>query len=163
MTQRVFIIRENGDTEGPFENHSDEFFGRIEEIRDSGERQLNFIPADLICDFCGRTPVLWCYQIEAGGIIGQSGPDVHYDRDGQWGACQGCRDFIAWRDERGLLQRAIDGFKELNPEKAALVPDTILLVSMAGPHRLFWSRYDGTPPEPVTPDADWLASLGIGD
>ena len=122
----------------------------------------------MVCDFCSSENVVCVFTIPEGGITetmlvepGQPTQIVTHVDDGQWAACEACRDDIlkAVKSdmhpvvELSVLQevmidvamRSYENFKRRVPD----MPDPLVAISIADMHAIFWTRYQGTAPVPV--------------
>ena len=169
--QRVYIVLEDGTTEGPFDNDKGELRARISELREQpGLVRMELVAADLVCDFCSDVPILWRYSISPGGEFGtmvfieagRTSAESHGDRDGQWAACQTCKDFIQTGNWDGLRRHSAERLAEIQKENfgsAMLLSMLEAMVQQA--HSVFRAGWNGSEPVREATDAEFASEYGI--
>jgi hypothetical protein len=115
---------------------------------------------DMVCDFCSEPKIAWRFEIEPGGFIGRvitDSTDAHHiDRDGLWGACAECANYIIAEDWDALSDRSIDHAISMFPEFAGMPDARVFIASaiVAGPHTCFRTGYEKTHPLPISVISD---------
>jgi len=110
---------------------------------------------DMVCDFCSEPRIAWRFQIEPGGLIGRIVTDdhdqTHIDRDGKWGACQDCANFILAEEWDKLADRAVAmGLSMMGLPDSPDARDFIYATCVAGAHGCFRTGYMKTKPFPTS-------------
>lgn len=163
----VFISTPDGsEVHGPihtFEGQADV----IEEMKSRGIHEMERTPIDVVCDFCSHPAVRWCYQIKPGGVVVTVGEgentETHGDLDGKWGACDECNRLIQAREWMTLVDRAAEMTIQRHPEIVRSSTPMSLALGIISSHGYFASRWDGSAPEPMITDADFIQSLDKGN
>lgn len=133
----------------------------IEGMRSRGIHEITRTSVDVICDFCSYPVVRWRYTIRPEIVMVQeSGTtrDIHIDQDGLWGACVACHNFIQDRAWDKLAMRSLIMFEQTHPD--ANIPRSLLALGIEGAHGHFKAHWNGSDPEPESPDEDFLKELG---
>ena len=108
-------------------------------------------PGNPICDFCSAQNPRWEFQIEAGHEIGEDhvmGRELHsMDRDGLWGACDVCKEFIVNRQNAALAERSMNHFFKLYGIANTEANRNLAIGRVRQAHNFFFSRWDGTDPK----------------
>lgn len=162
---KVFLsYQQGGETrvDGPLEGIP-AIADRIEELRAEGIHEIEQTRLDVVCDFCSDPGVVGTFHIEPGGTIGEIGTlfstEAHVDRDGLWACCKVCREIIMSERETKqveLARHSVVMGKKIHPDTLGRMPTVVVAQIVAVPHGLFWSRWDGSPPEPVISDEELL-------
>lgn len=138
----------------------------IEKLKAMGHTEFLITAIDIVCDFCSHPVVRWRYSIPPGGVVVSyvtaQGEENHGDMDGLWGACEKCHGLIQARDWEGLALRSYEKWAEFHPEMAKEIPAALIAVGISGSHGFFAERWNGSDPEQVEPDADFIARLDDG-
>jgi hypothetical protein len=138
-------------------DHS-EIANRMAELGRDGYQYQTAHRLDMVCDFCSEPRIAWRFQIEPGGFIGRVVTDVHdqthIDRDGKWGACSPCANFIVSEAWDMLSERSIDHALAMMPRNAMRdvpeIREVIRVSVVAGAHSCFRAGYEKTKPFPTT-------------
>jgi hypothetical protein len=123
----------------------------LEAYRERGLTSITMHRLDVVCDFCNDPGVCNIFQIAPGGVMGtivtDNGPIHHQDKDGKWGACAICTNFILKQDWDGLRARALEAVPEY-------MRDIIGLAIVTGPHACFQRGYIDAPAPPTSVISD---------
>jgi hypothetical protein len=160
---KVYLTYGDNETEGPITDW-DTFNRRLSEIT-AEHSDVRIERADVICDFCSWPRVAWTFQIAPGGemyVAGTTRREHHMDADGQWAACDECKNFIMDRDWNGLRERSIGHVDSLMTPMRGL-PDELIRVGVQQAHGYFSGKWDGSDPIPLQDDAEFLRNIGISE
>jgi hypothetical protein len=153
----------DSETFGPYDNWLE-----VSKVIDQNRPKFTNIELqriDLVCDFCSHPEVKWVFTVTP-GVIGTAEVDVggmdahvdfHMDKDGLWGACETCKNYILARRWRDLTNRSA---KHL--ARAMGIPFAMTVAICAQPHSYFADKWDGKPPKAEKSDAEILKEL-LGD
>lgn len=140
----------------------EESYAAIEKLHAEGVTEIDRSAGDVICDFCSDPTVRWLYLTKPGAVI-QLGDVTHADADGQWGACATCHAHIQAGEWKLLAAHSLSNFYKLHPDTEFEMPPLLLAMSIDAAHGHFRDGWDGSAPQSVTPDADFLRDHGIAD
>ena len=109
---------------------------------------------DMVCDFCSEPRIAWRFQIEPGGLIGRVITDehdaTHIDRDGKWGACSDCANFIVSEEWAMLADRAVTrGLEMVGAPDTPDLREMVYFTVVQGAHNCFRNGYMKTKPFPT--------------
>lgn len=110
--------------------------------------------AELICDFCSKTPVRWRYPARDFTRHWQlTKASVTATSHGDWAACDHCHGIIRRGDREALAEHSLATMPDLKAMLARLPPQAkeIAKAEMRRLHDDFWASRDGAPaPIPVS-------------
>jgi hypothetical protein len=150
------------EVEGPFEDFAS-LVRRARELQATGVRSINQVRQDIVCDFCSDSPAIWLFQICPGGVIGEFGivdesgvqTQAHMDNDGQWIACEICKQLIELHDWASLHQRSYERLVAEAPD----LPPMLAAISVKQAHSLFIRNWDGKRPVREQTDEEFLKGI----
>lgn len=131
----------------------------IARFKTLGYKGVQQVRGDVICDFCSDPHVRWKFSITPGGeyTMRDVEGDRHIDYDGLWGACQECHDFIMKRD---WIELGVRSGMALAAQ-LLFMPAEMIAMAVATAHAVFIQRWDGSDPERVISDDEFLAQANI--
>lgn len=139
----------------PCEMHCAQLAATYSALAHAGFTHITTHRLDMVCDFCNEPGITRVFQITPGGFMGRmitDGQDAtHIDRDGKWGACAQCAQYVTANDRDNLRRRAIAAYPDFMRSVAGPIVD--------GPHGCFWRGYTvGDEGEPVISDDELMNS-----
>lgn len=93
-----------------------------------------------VCDFCGWQGVQWTFPARSFEI---PTPGPTQGSEGDWAACEKCKELVENHDRIGLARRATEASIERQPELRGLTAQ--VYASVADLHRQFFAHRTGPP------------------